>query len=178
VTFKKLLSWLLAGAVFGVGFVIAGYLSLKVIFPVPTEQEIMKGILSEKEEELGLSCDQAHNQAHAFIGKSIAPIMLAGQRGDNWASFTSPELLRLLKEQERVTFKCHLINSAAAEVGLKNQTDFEDMYELFSLLHIYLTPYNDKAPDSSKFGPEVFSKLSALYSTLTTGSSGDEPTPK
>jgi len=170
---KKLLTWLLAGATFGVGFVVAGYLVLKLLFPAPSDQEIMRDILSEEEQKLELSCNEARSRALTVIDEAVAPIILAERRGEDWSAHSSEGLLIRLKENERATFKCHLINSAAAEAGLDKKGNYEEMYKLFSLLHTYLTPYDEEGPDSSKFSPEVFSEINALYSTLTTGSSGD-----
>lgn len=164
---KKLGYWLAAGIMLGVGFTVGLHYATRLLYPPQSDQDFAAAYKTEREKEMGITCAEVESNAQEFVRKSVKPIVNAGRSGGDWVAMSSPELLEQLKILDDQTMKCFLIESNADRVGLDMEGDFKSLNRLFSSLKVFMTPYGDDQPSSSKLKPEAFAVVEDLYVEVT-----------
>ena len=168
-TLKKIVFWLISGSVFGVGFVVASYYTLRILMPDKSDVEFVHDYIDTEQESFGITCEELIDKSSMFIDKSIKPIVEAGRNGQDWVAMSNSRLLEELEWHEQKTYKCHLMKGNADRVGLPMEGDFDTMQQLFSALRTFMTPYGNEPPSANGLSPGAFERVDQLYSNLTMG---------
>lgn len=142
--------------------VIAAYWTLHFT-PEPFARESIEHFLKEEEAALGATCKSIHSNAMAFIRTEVRPMIEAGRRGEDWVAFSSEHFLGALRVHQDRTFRCQMMNIAAAGVDFPVHGNFEELYTLFSTLEALLYPYGDEPLHAKDFDPETFELVDRYY---------------
>ena len=166
--FKKMIGWLGAGVLLGIGFIIAIMFALELYTPEFDRKKYISDYIAGEEKRIGISCKELNNVSHNFTLQTISPLVESGLEGKDWVAMAPHGILEKLEKLDNQNLKCSMIKSNAEKEGITIDGKFEQYQRLFSSLSIFIK-FSGKPPSANNLKPGAFEKVNRLYQDITNG---------
>jgi hypothetical protein len=132
-------------------------------FPDDPEKAMIQKFIDSKQQEIGQSCQELHDEAIEYINVKISPLIKKGRSGKDWVTLFYKPLQKEVEDYSKKVSTCLVCQKNGQRAGIKIDGYFEELSGLFSPLDQCLKMYGNDPPTAKSFPHSVFIRIEDYY---------------